>query len=289
MSSSFGVRSADNYIGTSAGFGIGFGVTGPAGLDGGSIGYTGCTGPTGYTGPTGHAGPTGYTGPTGLTGYTGYTGCKGYTGYTGYTGDSGSYGCILGIEGTGSRYTVKNGDKYIDTVRMSSDRIGYDIFKKDAIFEAFYSGSFTKKQVPLNPTGPTSHGGITNDLVLPSAGFKMQIVFEGDTANGLIGECLVTTYLPKTNHWIHTYEYRCIFRVVDYTDTYLTLSWNSSCLSSTAGIPVIKQKYKLEQKLTNLGRPPGRNDYQLQFYISDVTGSVPFYINRTIAYIRLIS
>ena len=125
--------------------------------------------------------------------------------------------------------------------------------------------------------------------MLPTASFKMYIVFEGDTtANGLIGECIVSTRPSVTTHYIHTYEYRCIIRVVDYTDTNLTLSWNSSCLSSSAGLPVIKQKYKLKQILT-IPRPVDKNDYQIQFYIADITGSLPFYINRTIAYIRLIS
>ena len=125
--------------------------------------------------------------------------------------------------------------------------------------------------------------------MLPTASFKMYIVFEGDTTvNGRIGECVVSTHPNKTAHYIHTYEYRCIIRVVDYTDTNLTLSWNSSCLSSSDGLPVIKQKYKLKQTLT-IDRPFGKNDYQIQFYITDITGSLPFYINRTIAYIRLIS
>lgn len=290
---SFTIRSAETDTGAFLGGG-GVGMTGPTGLDGGP---TGPTGPIGYTGPTGNAGPTGYTGytgytgPTGPTGYTGYTGYTGPTGCTGYTGDSGSYGCIYSIGNTGSRFTETGptGVPYVDTTQMSSNIIGFDIFKKNAIFEAFYSGSITKKSVPADPK-PADANVQNGTWTLKGASFKINIVFDNDPTK-IFGECDVITRDDVQNYFIHTYEYRCIFRVVDYTDNDLTISWNSSCLTSSDGRPNIKQKYMLEQKIT-VDRAAS-NDYKINFYISDIKtlhGAVfPIWINRTIAYVRLIS
>lgn len=291
MSSSFTIRSVETDTGAFLGGGVG--MTGPTGLDGGP---TGPTGPIGYTGPTGNAGPTGYTGytgytgPTGPTGYTGYTGYTGPTGCTGYTGDSGSYGCIYSFGKTGSRFTETGptGVPYVDTINMSSNTIGFDIFKKNAIFEAFYSGSITKKVVPPDPTADDYAKDST--LKLEGVAFKINIVFDNDPTK-IFGECNVISRSEVQNYFIHTYEYRCIFRVVDYTDNDLTIAWNSSCLTSSNGIPNIKQKYNTDQTI-KVDRASS-SDYKINFYISDIQtlyGAVfPIWINRTIAYVRLIS
>jgi|688.fasta_scaffold06940_12 hypothetical protein len=287
---SFTIRSAETDTGAFLGGG-GVGMTGPTGLDGGPTGPTGPighTGPTGNAGPTGYTGYTGYTGPTGPTGYTGYTGYTGPTGPTGYTGDSGSYGCIYSIGKTGS-VERSNLDPYIDTDKMSSHTIGFDIFKKNAIFEAFYSGSITKKQVPPDPK--STDASVQNGTwIVPGVSFKINIVFDNDPAK-IFGVCDVITRSDVQNYFIHTYEYRCIFRVVDYTDDDLTISWNSSCLTSSDTRPNIKQKYVLEQTIT-VDRASS-NDYKINFYISDIQmlhgTNFPIWINRTIAYVRLIS
>ena len=246
---SFSIRSADD-IATLGGEGI-----------------AGPTGPTGY-GSSGSTGYTGYTGYTGLTGYTGYTG---YTGCTGYTGDSGGYGCIVSIQETKCFASTS----YIDTYLLSENYIGYDVFKKDAIFEAFYSGSITELSVP-----PDDDSALLNAV---KTSFDISIIFNQDTSKSF-GETRVD---DEQNVGLHYFEYRCVFRVIDQSPTSLIIAWNSTTITTGNTVTKIKQAYNIKQTfaVNKLG-----NGYNINFNIFNIISSpTTVSINRTISYIRVIS
>ena len=245
--------------------GISGGIPGPKGNDGGATGYTGYTGYTGSFGPTGYTGCTGSFGPTGHTGYTGSFGPTGYTGYTGYTG---SYGCIVSINQT---YSINTNTSFTDTTNLTTSIIPFDVLKKNAIFEAFYSGIITNEEPDADGQWPDD-GVLTN---IDSPSFTILIIFEGNPVEN-IGETVISS---TTNTKKHNYEYRCVFRIIDCTDTHLTIAWNS--ISTT---DIIKQEYGTKKIIAYNKQGSG---YQLNFRLQAINKIMT--ITRLCSYIRVIS
>jgi len=263
MSTSFGISnniSVSGEIGIPGPKGDAGGPTGPTGY----TGFTGSTGITGYTGPTGSYGPTGHTGPTGPTGHTGYTG------YTGYTG---SYGCIVSIRDSIVINAVLNND-FNDNGSLNTFFITLDVFKKNAIFEAFYSGLITDQ--------PPDSDGIFPVLGNITPTCNISIIFN-NTTNKSFGKIDISTTISDTKH---IFEYVCVFRLIDRTDAKITIACNSSSLitSETTQQSQTNQTYEIKKDISVNKSASG---YMLSFNIKPTSSNMS--ILRNCSYIRVIS